>query len=362
MAIVQQSVRWIRRDGRIVDGASPETLTQPGRVRVLDQTRLPGEVVFLEIDELEPLIDAIRRLAVRGAPAIGCAAALGLAAVAGKYPPLSLADFRKRLEADGALLAAARPTAVNLSWAVNRVIREMNASGARNDVEAKRALLLAALTVLAEDIRLCRAIGENGLPLLRDGMTVLTHCNAGALATADYGTALAPIYLAREAGRRIRVYADETRPLLQGARLTAWELQQAGVDVCVICDNMAGLVMKEKRIDLVIVGADRIAANGDTANKIGTYSVAVLAAYHQIPFYVAAPYSTFDLSLPDGKGIPIEERDGTEIGNGFGRRTAPDGVSFYNPAFDVTPRELITGYITERGILTPPFGAAGEVL
>ncbi len=358
---MQQAVRWIRRDGQVVDCSSPETLNQPGRVRLLDQTRLPGEVVFLEIDELEPLIDAIRRLAVRGAPAIGCAAALGLAAVAGTYPPLELADFRKRLEADGTFLAAARPTAVNLSWAVHRVIRETNESGARNDAEAKRFLLHAALTVLAEDIQLCRSIGESGLPLLRDGMTVLTHCNAGALATADYGTALAPIYLAHEAGRSIRVYADETRPLLQGARLTAWELQQAGVEVCVICDNMAGLVMKEKRIDLVIVGADRIAANGDTANKIGTYSVAVLAAWHRIPFYVAAPYSTFDLSLPDGTGIPIEERDGGEIGNGFGRRTAPEGVAFYNPAFDVTPHELITGYITERGILTPPFSVSGGV-
>ena len=350
-----QPVRWIRQDRRIVDRLEPETLEQPGAVRLLDQTRLPDEVVYLEICRLPELIDAIRRLAVRGAPAIGCAAALGMAAVAQDYREAAMPAFWARLETDGAALAAARPTAVNLAWAVRRVIGELRQAAPASPSAARKILLTSGLAILSEDIGLCRAIGEHGMPLLRNGGSILTHCNAGALATADYGTALAPVYLAAEHGIRVKVYSDETRPLLQGSRLTAWELHQAGIEVCTICDNMAAEVMKEGRIDLVIVGADRIAANGDTANKIGTYGLAVLAGYHRIPFYVAAPYSTFDLSLANGCDIPIEERDPAEIGNFFGRRTAPEGIEFYNPAFDVTPHELISGFITERGILLPPF-------
>ena len=349
------AVRWQSGNGRIYCSPEADAVASPGRLRLLDQTRLPEAEVYFPVDTLPVLIDAIKRLAVRGAPAIGCAAALGLAAVAEHYPE-DLAAFRAQLDADAGPLAAARPTAVNLRWAVERMKKEFRAASPETADAARRVLRRSALAILAEDIALCRAIGKAGAELLPDGATVLTHCNAGALATGDFGTALAPIYAAAEAGRRIRVFSDETRPLLQGSRLTAWELHRAGIEVWTICDNMAGLVMREGKIDLVIVGADRIAANGDTANKIGTYSVAVLAKHHGIPFYVAAPYSTFDLALADGRGIPIEERDPAEIGHGFGRVTAPEGVNFYNPAFDVTPAELITGYITERGILHPPFG------
>ena len=354
------AVRWQSADGRIFCAPAPEAVAVPGMLRLLDQTRLPTEEVYFDVDRLPVLIDAIRRLAVRGAPAIGCAAALGMAAVAEHYPD-DMASFRTKLFAESMVLAAARPTAVNLRWAVERMLAEFASAGPASAAEARKVLRQSALAILAEDIALCRAIGQAGLPLLPDGSAMLTHCNAGALATGDFGTALAPVYAAQEAGRKIRVYSDETRPLLQGSRLTAWELHRAGIEVWTICDDMAGLVMREGKIDLVIVGADRIAANGDTANKIGTYSVAVLAKHHHIPFYVAAPYSTFDLSLADGRGIPIEERDPQEIGHGFGRTTAPEGIRYYNPAFDVTPAELIAGFITERGILHPPFGGGKEM-
>lgn len=345
-----EAVRWIRNDGVIVAGPDGATVHRPGKLRLLDQTRLPETMVFLELDDAEAIIDAIRQLKVRGAPAIGCAAALGLAAAMQSCAETGRAGWFAALHANAQIFIAARPTAVNLAWAVRRVVGETENCVWTQPRQAQADLLTAALRILAEDIDLCRAIGRNGLPLLRDRCTVLTHCNAGALATGDYGTALAPVYLAHESGLKVRVYSDETRPLLQGSRLTAWELQRAGVEVCTICDNMAAQVMKEGRIDLVIVGADRIAANGDTANKIGTYAVAIAAKYHRIPFYVAAPYSTFDFSLADGAQIPIEERAPAEIGNFFGRRTAPEGILFYNPAFDVTPHELITGFITERGV------------
>ena len=348
------AVRWLRTDQKIICMPDPETIRMPGCLRLLDQTRLPGEVIYFTVDRLPELIDAIKRLAVRGAPAIGCGAALGLAAVAEHYPD-DIAGFSAALFRDAEPLASARPTAVNLRWAVERLLRVFQEKAPADVQAAKMILRQEALEILAEDIALCRAIGQAGLPLLKDGATVLTHCNAGALATGDFGTALAPVYAAQEAGRKVRVYSDETRPLLQGSRLTAWELHRAGVEVWTICDNMAAQVMREGRIDLVIVGADRIAANGDTANKIGTYGVALLAKYHQIPFYVAAPYSTFDLQTPDGSAIRIEERNPGEIACGFGKRTAPDGIHFYNPAFDVTPADLITGFITERGILRPPF-------
>lgn len=348
------AVRWLRQDQLIVSEASPETVCMPGCLRLLDQTCLPEQEVYFTVETMPVLIDAIKRLAVRGAPAIGCAAALGMAAVAEHYPE-ELDAFSAALFQDAEPLASARPTAVNLRWAVERMLKIYREAHPQNVFAARQILRQAALDILAEDIALCRAIGQAGLPLLKEGTSVLTHCNAGALATGDFGTALAPVYAAKEAGRNVRVYSDETRPLLQGSRLTAWELHRAGIEVWTICDNMAAQVMREGRIDLVIVGADRIAANGDTANKIGTFGVAVLAQYHKIPFYVAAPYSTFDLQTPDGSAIRIEERDPQEIACGFGRRTAPEGVHFYNPAFDVTPAGLITGFITERGILHPPF-------
>jgi len=250
-------------------------------------------------------------------------------------------------------LAAARPTAVNLRWAVKRMTETFARWAATRTVDPVRMLLDEALAIRDEDARMCRAMGRHGAELFADGQGVLTHCNAGGLATAEYGTALAALFSAAEQGKRLHVYADETRPLLQGARLTAWELQQAGIDVTVICDSMAAQVMKEGRVQGVIVGADRIAANGDTANKIGTYGLAVLARAHAIPFYVAAPSSTFDLSLLSGDGIPIEQRDPREVTHGFGKQTVPEGVRCYNPAFDVTPRDLIAAIVTERGLIQP---------
>jgi methylthioribose-1-phosphate isomerase len=262
--------------------------------------------------------------------------------------------YARRLHDVAEHLRTRRPTAVNLFWALDRMQRHIK--GRTEDLrpeELTQLLFKEALAIEEEDRQMCRSIGRIGAALIGDGQGVLTHCNAGGLATADYGTALAVMFSAAEQGRQFRVFADETRPLLQGARLTYWELQQRGIDVTLICDNMAAQVMKEKRIQLVIVGADRIAANGDTANKIGTYGVAVLAAAHDIPLYVAAPSSTFDLSLPNGSAIPIEQRDPLEVTHGFGRQTAPEGVKVYNPAFDVTPSRLISGIVTEKGLIRP---------
>ncbi len=332
----------------------------PGQLRMIDQTRLPEELVYVETDEINEIYDCIRRLVVRGAPAIGIAAAFGLAASVQHRTYATATELLDDLRKNAAFLAAARPTAVNLSWALERCvdcIAQQSSDEAGID-NLRLRLLQEAEAILREDIAMCRQIGEHGLQLFGPDTGVLTHCNAGALATGDYGTALSPVYLAFESGLSPHVYADETRPLLQGSRLTAWELQRAGVDVTTVCDSMAAQLMQEDRIDLVIVGADRIAANGDVANKIGTYGVAVLAKFHGVPFYVAAPYSTIDPATPSGKDIPIEQRDAAEIACGFGRRTAPDDVGIYNPAFDVTPRDLITGIITERGILQPPYTQA----
>lgn len=348
-------VSWKSADGGISRRYEPGLSAMGGKLRLIEQTLLPEKLEYIELDNTEDIFDAIKRLAVRGAPAIGCAAALGLAAVVRKTELNSSGELIAFAQKTADRLAESRPTAVNLFWALNRCMAELKASDAVNPEDLKNTLLKSALDILEEDIQMCRSIGMHGKSLLHDGMGILTHCNAGALATGDYGTALSPMYVAHEAGMKIKVYADETRPLLQGSRLTAWELHQAGIDVTAICDNMAAQVMKEGKINLVIVGADRIAANGDAANKIGTYGVAVLAKYHNIPFYVAAPYSTFDLSLDCGDKIPIEQRLPDEIGNGFGRRTAPEDINFYNPAFDVTPSELITGIITEKGIISPPF-------
>jgi len=326
-----------------------------GAVRLIDQTLLPE--VFKEIDcrDEETLWEAIRQLRVRGAPAIGIAAAFGVVLAATRSHAQSGADLEGDILRACAYLATARPTAVNLFWALDRMKR-VAADHRDQPADAMRRRLLAeAEQMVEEDNRVCRAIGEHGAALLRDGDTVLTHCNAGALATAGYGTALGVIYAAYEQGKRIKVYADETRPLLQGARLTAWELRNAGVDVTLICDSMAASVMRDKGVQAVIVGADRIAANGDFANKIGTYSLAVLAREHGVAFYTAAPLSTVDRSTPSGEGIPIEERGRAEVVRGFGKVTAPEDVPVYNPAFDVTPARYLAGIITERGVLRPPF-------
>jgi len=322
-----------------------------GSLRLLDQTLLPNDVRMVECQSVEQVFEAIQSLRVRGAPAIGVAAAYGVVVglcevVSGNRP-----DFDARLNSVIARLAASRPTAVNLFWALERQRKVAERMPQATPLEVALALLDEARVIEAEDRAMCAAIGQHGAELLHDGDGVLTHCNAGALATAGDGTALSVIYAAVASGKKLRVFADETRPLLQGARLTAWELHQRGVPVTLICDSMAATVMRQGKIQAIIVGADRIAANGDTANKIGTYSVACLAKAHGVPFYVAAPSSTFDLSLASGEQIPIEERSAQEITHGFGRQTAPDGIDVYNPAFDVTPAELITAIITERGAI-----------
>jgi len=300
------------------------------------------------------VFDAIRRLAVRGAPAIGIAGAMGLVLEVRGFEG-DPAGLVQRAEAAAEFLGGARPTAVNLEWALERMVRtakEGLAAGESTD-SIKRRLLAEARAIRDEDAAMCRAIGRVGEGLIRDGGGVLTHCNAGSLATAEYGTALAPMYTAHGSGKRFTVFVDETRPLLQGSRLTAWELSRAGIDVVLLCDNMAAVVFKEGKVDVVITGADRIAGNGDVANKIGTYGLAVLARAHDVPFYVAAPSSTFDLGLDGGDAIPIEERSADEVRCGFGRLTAPAEVACYCPAFDVTPAQLLSGILTERGMIKP---------
>jgi methylthioribose-1-phosphate isomerase len=324
-----------------------------GRMEMIDQTRLPTEKEILAPRTVEEVWEAIKILRVRGAPAIGVAAAMGVVVAIQRAgdDEAEVLDLATRA-AD--YLATSRPTAVNLFWALDRMRRVLAQYRGRGGLALKEALLAEAKAIRDEDAAMCRAIGDHGQHLVHEGAGILTHCNAGGLATAEYGTALAPLYRAHELGRKFRVYADETRPLLQGARLTMWELQQAGIDCTLICDNMAAVVMREKKVNLVIVGADRIAANGDTANKIGTYGVAVLAKYHGIPMYIAAPSSTFDLTIASGAEIPIEERGAEEVTRGFGRQTAPDNAKVYCPAFDVTPAELLAGIITERGLIEPP--------
>ena len=325
-----------------------------GFVRMIDQKRLPLEYVLSDIHTPGEMREAIRTLRVRGAPAIGVAAAYGLVLAVGARDFPDETTFLAAVEDAAKLIKSSRPTAVNLFWAIDRAVSAVRRAGGAG-VEALRAALFGeARLIHEEDCAACRRIGEAGQEILPDGARVLTHCNAGALATADYGTALAVIYRAKELGKRVSVYVDETRPLLQGSRLTAWELMGAGVDVTVICDNMAASVMKAGKADLVITGADRIAANGDTANKIGTLGLAVLAKEFGIPFYVAAPASTFDLSIKSGDEIPIEERSPLEVTEGFGTRTAPQGAKAWNPAFDVTPARLITAIITDRGIIRKP--------
>ena len=336
---------------------------------ILDQSELPGTEVYRELRTLDDVHEAIRSLRVRGAPLIGITAAMGVAALARASASAALSPDGEAGDAGAGPsveevsrwiehLADARPTAVNLRWALARLSNKATLLEESTPSELADALVREASAILNEDREMCERIGRHALPLVVDGATVITHCNAGALATGGIGTALAPLYLAHAEGRRIEVFSDETRPLLQGSRLTAWELGRAGIDVKVITDSMAGALFGERPPDLVLVGADRIAANGDVVNKVGTYTLAVLARHHGVPFYVLAPTSTIDLSCSFGSDIPIEFRDAREITEGFGPPTAPPGAEVWSPAFDVTPAALITGIVTERGIHGHPLGEA----
>jgi len=324
------------------------------RLELIDQRRLPHEFVYVACEDAEQTANAIRDMVVRGAPAIGCTAAYGVAVEATRRANDPRAQFDAALEQAFKVLEASRPTAVNLFWAVARM-RECHAQTRRESTRSAAASLLALAQMMrAEDIDICRAIGRHGAALIPEGARIMTHCNAGALATAGHGTALGVIRSARDAGKKISVVSNETRPYLQGARLTAWEMVQEDIPVTLVTDNMAGHIMQRGLIDVIVVGADRIAVNGDTANKIGTYTLAVLAERHRIPFYIAAPLSTIDIAIADGSAIPIEERDPAEVTGFRGVRCAPEGVSVFNPAFDVTPAALITGLITEKCVIDRP--------
>jgi methylthioribose-1-phosphate isomerase len=328
-----------------------------GYLEIIDQRQLPNEFVKLRCRSIDSVYQAIKTLSVRGAPAIGVAAAYGL--VLGMQQPVeNLKQALALLEKNCQLLASSRPTAVNLFWALNRIKQKAKKFTHENPnanlEQLREQLLNEANSIYQQDVDMCLRIGQIGEKLIKQNAAVLTHCNAGALAAAGQGTALSILYEAHKKGKKFTVYADETRPLLQGARLTAWELSQAGIDVTVICDSTAGFLMKLKKIDTCITGADRIAANGDTANKIGTYTISVLAKEHNIPFYVAAPSSTFDLSIKSGSDIPIEQRDPAEVTSFADKKTTPDDVNIYNPAFDITPADNITAIITEYGIIEKP--------
>ncbi len=329
-----------------------------GYLEVIDQRRLPAQFEMLKCENTEQLYDAIKTLAVRGAPAIGVAAGFGICLAMRETGEGDLSEALSHVKKSADYLATARPTAVNLFWALDRMKGRAARFVAQNsdaDLTALReALLREASVICDEDKQMCKRIGENGEKLIEAGSGILTHCNAGALATAGQGTALSLLYEAHEKGKKFKVYVDETRPLLQGARLTMWELAQAGFDATLICDNMAGALMKQGKINAIITGADRIAANGDTANKIGTFSLSILAKEHNIPFYIAAPTSTFDLSIKTGADIPIEQRAGEEVASFGGVKTAPEGVDVYNPAFDVTDAQNIMAIITEKGVIERP--------
>ena len=325
-----------------------------GHLELIDQTLLPTEFTEIACKDVQTVWDAIKQLKVRGAPAIGIAAGYGM--VVGLQTvsdSASKEEFFSRLKEVSDYLAGSRPTAVNLFWAIERIARTAESNRDKSIAELKSILLTDAIAIHDEDREMCHAIGRFGAELLKDGQGVLTHCNAGGLATAEYGTALSVFFTAQDVGKNLHIFVDETRPLLQGSRLTAWELQHRQIESTLICDNMAAQVMREGKVQAVVTGADRIARNGDSANKIGTYGVACLAKAHNIPFYIAAPTTTFDLTIESGDEIPIEERASEEITNGFNKQTAPDGVNVYNPAFDVTPAELIEALITEKGIIQP---------
>lgn len=328
---------------------------EDGCLKLLDQTQLPAKTVYLECKNYADVMQAIKKLSVRGAPAIGASAAYGLILGALSVKHLERADFIKKVREIAREIASTRPTAVNLQWALDRMLARVGSSQAGDTDALISEMLEEAHLIFDEDVAGNKRMGQYGADLIPHGARILTHCNAGALATAGYGTALGVIRAARERGLEVSVYADETRPLLQGARLTAWEMMQEGIPVTLITDNMAGYLMKKGMVDLVIVGADRIAANGDVANKIGTYGLAVLAKEHGIPFYVAAPMSTIDFNLDSGDKIPIEEREWYEVTGLAGFPVAPEGVQVWNPAFDVTPNSLVEAIITDKGIARAPY-------
>ncbi|MFQ5842350.1 MAG: S-methyl-5-thioribose-1-phosphate isomerase [Thermodesulfobacteriota bacterium] len=340
-----------------------ETVTwRNGRVVMLDQRKLPTEEAYVECDRPEEVAEAIRNMTIRGAPAIGVAAAMGIALGVMRLRVKDAGRFKEEFERICGMMMETRPTAANLSWAIQRMKDVVNRHEGEGLDELRRSLKSEATAIREADIEVNRRMGNNGKRYIRDGSAILTHCNAGALATAGYGTALGVIRAAREEGKDLEVFVCETRPQLQGARLTAWELDKEGIPVTLITDGMSGYLMSKGMIHLVIVGADRISANGDVANKIGTYSIALLAKAHGIPFYVAAPLSTFDLSLGMGDEIPIEERNSREVTHPFNRQIAPEGVRVLNPAFDVTPHEYVTAIITERGVAQQPFATSLEKL
>jgi len=326
-----------------------------GKIRFIDQTLLPHKLKYVSTDDIHRLWRAIKRLEIRGAPAIGIAGALGIVIGIKGSKAKTFDKFIKELQNSSKYLGSSRPTAVNLFWALKRMENIARDNRVKSVKEIKDILLKEALKIIGEDMKSCRRMARFGAALVRHGSRILTHCNAGGLATADYGTALGVLFESNKQGKSIRVYVDETRPLLQGARLTTWELMREGIDTTLICDNMAASLMAKGRIDMIFVGADRIASNGDAANKIGTYSIAVLAKYHKVPFYVVAPLSTFDFNMKSGKEIPIEERGGDEVRAVLGKLIAPKDVKVYNPSFDVTPNELITAIVTEKGIFKRPY-------
>ena len=329
-----------------------------GKIRFLDQTKLPLEEEFLQTDDVAVIAEAIRRLAIRGAPLIGIAAAYGVALASLQIKKNEFSEVRSYLNSTIDILASTRPTAVNLVWALERQRRILDAWQTNSVAELQTRFIDEALLIHLEDFEMCERISSFGVELLPKSCSILTHCNTGALATGGRGTALGIVTKAWEDGKLRCVYIDETRPLLQGARLTAWEMKKAGIPATLIVDSTAAILMKERKIDAVLVGADRIAMNGDIANKVGTYALAVLANYHGIPLYVAAPVSTIDFQMKTGKEIPIEERDGREVLEIFGKRISPEGMAVYSPAFDVTPNDLITAIVTDHGILHPPLSDA----
>jgi len=326
-----------------------------GRVRMIDQRRLPHEYVMVELDDYRGVARAIREMYIRGAPAIGAAAAYGLALAAARSGAKTREALLAGLEEAAETLRQTRPTASNLFWALERMLRKARGEGLEDVGHIQQALVAEAEAIASEDVEINKRMGEHGAELISDGDNILTHCNAGALATVDYGTALAPIRVAHAQGKRIHVYVDETRPRLQGARLTAWELMREGIPLTLIADNAAGYFIQTGKVDIILVGADRVAANGDVANKIGTYKLAVVAKENGIPFYAVVPTPTIDLSLPSGAQIPIEERDASEVTHIQGQRIAPQGVPVANPAFDITPHRYLTGIVTEHGVVRPPF-------
>lgn len=325
------------------------------KVRLIDQRELPAREIYLDIITAEAMAHAVKTMVLRGAPLIGVAAAMGVAVEARRWTALAWSDFKKKVDDSIRLLGSTRPTASNLFWALERMSKVLESHGPAEPRSSSDALAAEAMKIFEEDLETGRRMGEIGAQLIKDGMTILTHCNAGGLATSGYGTALAPLYVAKQRGVRFKVFADETRPLLQGARLTAWELARAGIDVTVICDSAAHFLMARGKVNLVFVGSDRITLSGDFANKIGTYGVALSAKAAGVPFYVVAPVSTIDFTLEKGDDIPIEERDPSEVICVGQTRLTPDCVSALNPAFDVTPNALVTGIITEKGLLGRPF-------